>query len=334
MASPTTKEEWCKFCNYGPTPDALRPALSIDDIRALSPAAKAAYDERRIDYINEERVLKTRDLTSILTLARKALRATRVESYVARRGIRISGDYRMGKSTAVTAAGARLEIECRRAENRESDLSYMPVIYTTIASASTTNKLWVRLANFVGARDLRGKNADERLVDLAHLLHELGTKFVILDDVQRLDTGNRPGAEVADNIKVFAESIDATMIFAGVSLDTAPLFAGDGGAQWRKRTRPVYMSNYQLNNKSDFNEWQRLIAGFERLLPLPLHEQGLLESEADYLFHRTGGSLAVLADLIKDAAEEAIDQGVEAITIKLLDTISVVAEVRGEHDVD
>jgi hypothetical protein len=333
MASPTTKEEWRNFCNYEPTPDSLRPSLSVEEIRALSPMAKAAYDERRIDYINEERVLKTRDLTSILVLARKALRAARVESYVARRGIRISGDYRMGKSTAVTAAGARLEIECRRSQNRESDPSYLPVVYTTIASASTTNKLWVRLANFVGARDLRGKNADERLVDLAHLLRELGTKFVILDDVQRLDTGNRSGAEVADNIKVFAESLDATMIFAGVSLDTAPLFSGDGGAQWRKRTRPVYMTNYQYKNTADFNEWQRLIAGFERLLPLPLHEHGLLESNADYLFHRTGGSLAMLADLIKDAAEEAIDQGIEAITLNLLDTISVDPEVRGGSDV-
>jgi Bacterial TniB protein len=332
MASPTTKEEWRKFCNYEPTPDAQRPSLNINDIKALSPHDKAAYNERRIDYINEQRVLKTRDLNTILALARKSLRANRVESYVARRGIRISGAYRMGKSTAVTAAGARLEIECRRADNRESDPSYLPVIYTTIAAASTTNKLWVRLANFVGARDLRGKNADERLIDLAHLLRELGTKFVILDDVQRLNTSNRPGAEVADNIKVFAESLDATMIFTGVSLDTAPLFSGDGGAQWRKRTRPVYMSNYQHNNATDFDEWQRLIAGFERLLPLPLHEHGLLESNADYLFHRTGGSLATLSDLIKDAAEEAIDQQTEAITLRLLDTISVEPEVRGEHD--
>ena len=50
-----------------------------------------------------------------------------------------------------------------------------------------------------------------------------------IDDVQRLNTDRAAGAEVADNIKTFAENLDATMLFAGISLETAPLFSGENG---------------------------------------------------------------------------------------------------------
>jgi Bacterial TniB protein len=216
-----------------------------------------------------------------------------------------------------------LDGELRRANGRERDRSYLPVVYTTIATATTTNKLWVRLADFVGARELRGSNADERLTDLSRLLKSLGTKFVILDEAQRLNTDRQAGAEVADNIKEFAENLDATMIFAGISLQTAPLFSGENGEQWRRRTRPIVLGDYIAGNADDDLEWAQLVASFEHILPLPLHQKGLLLRNAPYLHHRTGGSLASLSDLITDAAVEAIDLGTEAITVDLLDTIPV-----------
>ncbi|MHA3021825.1 TniB family NTP-binding protein [Mycobacterium sp. BMJ-28] len=333
MASPTTREEWREYCTHEPTPDSQRPALGIEDIKALTPVDRATYNERRIDYLNEERVFPTRDLNRILTHARRLLRRSRVKKFVARPGIRVSGDPRTGKTTDVMAAGKRLDAELRQAYGRENDRSYLPVVYTTIATATTTNKLWVRLADFVGARELRGSNADERLVDLARLLKSLGTKFVILDDVQRLNTDRAAGAEVADNIKTFAENLDATMLFAGISLDTAPLFSGQNGEQWRKRTRAVNLANYSISNETDHLEWIRLVASFERILPLPLHEQGLLERNADYLFHRTAGSIATLSDLIIDAATDAIDLGVEAVTLKLLDSVAVDDVDPGAPDV-
>ncbi|BBZ60638.1 MULTISPECIES: TniB family NTP-binding protein [Mycolicibacterium] len=323
MASPTTREEWREYCTYEPTPDSQRPSLSADEIKALGTVERSAYNERRIDYLNEERVFPTRDLTRILNHARRLLRRSRAKKFVARPGIRVSGEPRTGKTTDVMAAGKRLDAEIRRTCGRENDLSFLPVVYTTIATATTTNKLWVRLADFVGARELRGSNADERLVDLARLLKSLGTKFVILDDVQRLNTDRAAGAEVADNIKTFAENLDATMLFAGISLETAPLFSGENGEQWRKRTRPINLSNYSLSNDADHKEWVQLVASFERILPLPLHENGMLERHADYLYHRTGGSIASLSDLIIDAATDAIDFGTEAITLDLLDSIAI-----------
>jgi hypothetical protein len=112
--------------------------------------------------------------------------------------------------------------------------------------------------------------------------------FVVgkVDDVQRLNTDRAAGAEVADNIKTFAENLDATMLFAGISLETAPLFSGENGEQWRKRTRPINLSNYSLSDEADHKEWVQLVASFESILPLPLHAHGMLERHAGYLYHR------------------------------------------------
>lgn len=122
------------------------------------------------------------------------------------------------------------------------------------------------------------------------------------------------------------------MIYAGIALATAPLFTGDAGAQWRARTVPVNMHAYTLAADARRGEWETLVATFERYLPLPRHQHGLLPSNADYLFHRTGGSIALLSDLITDAATDAIDTGREAIALELLDTIAVDDEERTVDD--
>lgn len=319
MAAPTTKEGWREFCTYQPTPLSERPSLTMEEIDALSTADRELYNERRRDYINEERVFPTRDVELILTNALRLWRRSRCKSYIARPGLRVSGEPRVGKSTGVMAAGKNLEGVIRRTHSREGDMGFLPVLYINIATVTTPNKLWTRFAEFAGARELRGRNADERLLDLARLLRDCGTKFVILDEAQCLDTDRSAGAEVADNIKSFAESIDATMIFAGVELETCPLFSGTQGVQWRRRTRPISLSNYRIANKSDHQEWIRLVAAFEQILPLAKHEKGFLECNADYLYHRTGGSIAYLRDLISDAAIQAIDTGAEAITLAILD---------------
>ena len=332
MATPVTKELWRQFCAYEPDDESTKPNLSIEDVRALSPAELTTYNDKRIDFINQERVFPTRDVRAVLNLARRFLRASRVEKFVARRGISVSGDPRIGKSTAVQAAGKRLEAQLRRDNRREADLSYIPVVYTSVAAATTPTKLWLLLADFVGAEEMRGRSTDERLMNLAHLLRDLGTRFVIIDEVQRLRTDESDGSAVADALKTFAEYLDATMIYAGISLSTAPLFTGTTGAQWRARTVPIFMNRYDIKKDADATEWRQLIGAYERLLPLPLHEDGMLAKNYEYLLHRTGGSIAFLGDLLTDAATDAIDSGEEAITLKLLDQVPVSTEDRRVDD--
>lgn len=329
-----TVHQWRDYCAYDPTPDSQRPHLAIDEIKALSDMERKAYNDRRISYLYEERTIPTRDLRLIENAARRLLRAASAPRFVVRRGMSVSGPVRTGKSTAIMHAGKRLENRLRVEHNRVDDPTYLPIVYVSITAATTPNKLWAVLAGFVGVRQLRGRNSDGKMFDLTQVLRDLGTRFVIIDDVQRLNTDRVAGAEVADTLKTFAEQLDATMIYAGVSVRTAPLFTGPVGAQWRARTVPIDMHPYSLRTGDKEREWQELVATFESFLPLALHEQGSLVSDAHYLFHRTGGSIATLHDLIADAAVDAIDTGEERVTRQLLDEVAVDANAELYRDAE
>jgi hypothetical protein len=330
VAAPSNKKQWQEYCAYQHTPDDERPNLTVAEIAKLTEDERKAYNDRRIRYLDEERIVPTRDLLMIEATARRCLRAADAPRFTARRGMSVSGPVRMGKTTAVMYAARAIEHRLRVANHRVDDPDYLPVVYVSIGAATTPNKLWAVLAEFVGIRQLRGRNSDGRMFDLVQMLRELGTRLVVIDEVQRVNTDRVPGAEVADTIKTFAEQLDVVMIYAGISLATAPLFTGETGKQWRSRTIPVEMHGYSLRSAEKRDEWQELVATFERYLPLAKHVPKSLVLEAEYLFHRTGGSLASLHDLLADAGAEAIETGEEQITRALLDTIPVDANARDQ----
>lgn len=330
MAAPSNKKQWREYCTFQATEDSERPSLTLDEIAELSDRERKLYNDRRIRYLDEERIIPTRDVRMIEATARRCLRPVEAPRFTARRGMSVSGPVRMGKTTAVMWAAKSVEKRLREDNNRVDDPDYLPVVYVSIGAATTPNKLWAVLAEFVGIRQLRGRNADGRMFDLVAILRDLGTRLVVIDEVQRVNTDRIAGAEVADTVKTFAEQLDVVMIYAGISLATAPLFTGEAGKQWRSRTVPVEMHGYSLRSKDKREEWQELVGTFEQYLPLARHEPRSLVLEAEYLFHRTGGSLASLHDLLADAGAEAIETGEEQITRALLDTIPVDANARDQ----
>ncbi|MFC9659959.1 ATP-binding protein [Nocardia sp. NPDC127606] len=322
MAAPTTKETWIEHCLYEPTPAERRPHLTRAQRAALPAPEQARFDASRRSYIVENRVYETRNVVTIGKRCRRLLERTTQPSPVVRRGLRVAGVSGSGKSTTILDAGRELDVGLRRRNNRAvDDLSYLPVIYVTIGDVNSDNKLWAAFAEFVGLPLSARGNADTRLYRLTAILRELGTRFVIVDEVQHLQTHKTNGAQAANALKRFAEHIDATMIYVGVDLDHAPLFTGEAGKQWRARTIPYEMSTYHIERASDRREWVDLIDAFDNDLPLCNQVAGALARQDQYLFHRTAGSIGSLKQLLTDAALDAIDDGRERITRAHLDAV-------------
>ena len=57
---------------------------------------------------------------------------------------------------AISASGTRLNSACRRSDDHWAGSCDVPAVYTATSSASTTSTLRIRLADFVGARDVHG----------------------------------------------------------------------------------------------------------------------------------------------------------------------------------
>lgn len=143
--------------------------------------------------------------------------------------------------------------------------------------------------------------------------------LVLVDEVHNLKTNHQAGSEAASALKVFSERLDATFMYAGIDLLQADLFAGHMGRQLKGRMAVHQMRKYEFGTKAQRDTWAELVLGVEALLPLGRHAAGSLETEATYLYDRTGGSIRSLRALLNDAAIAAIISGEELVDRKLLD---------------
>lgn len=156
---------------------------------------------------------------------------------------------------------------------------------------------------------------------VVRVMAEQQTTLVILDEVHNLRTNRAAGAEAASQLKVFTERVDAAFVYCGIDLLKSDLINGDIGKQIRARTKTYALEPYSFGSEQAREEWLELVLDMEDLLPLSNHPEGLLEEEAAYLFHRTGGSIGSLRGLLGDAAIEAILSGRERVDRALRDEI-------------
>ena len=114
------------------------------------------------------------------------------------------------------------------------------------------------------------------------------------------------------------ERIPATFVYAGIDVEREGLFSGTRGSQIAGRFTLIPTLPFPLAA-----EWQGLVATLEDALCLHRHQPGALAALHEYLHRRTGGMIGSLSHLIRGAAIEAILDGSEQVTRKLLDTIDV-----------
>jgi hypothetical protein len=142
---------------------------------------------------------------------------------------------------------------------------------------------------------------------------------VIVDEIHNLRTNRQVGAEAATALKLFAERLDATFVYAGIDLPSSELSTGEFSRQITGRLVVHQMRPYTFATRTQQAVWVDLVASCEDLLVLTRHPARSLTAQAGYLFDRTGGSLGTLRALLADAATEAILTHTERVTRTLLD---------------
>ena len=316
MATPDSLTAWRHFVQYSPTEPER---LSFKEIKALCPEAKDVYDRERFLWLASDTVLETTDTESLARQTRIALARNAATTATARRGLSLSGDAGMGKSTALLLIGKRHEKAERRRLNRATDAAFAPVVYAVVPPATTPKVLMQAFAHWLGLQVSLKATAQALTEQVVSVLRTLGTSLVIVDEVHNLRTNRQTGAEAASTLKQFAERLDATFLYAGIDLPAADLFAGDMGRQIKARMIVHQMRPYGIGSKADREAWTALVLGVEDLLPLAAHPRESLAEEAAYLWDRTGGSIGALRALLSDAAIGAIIDGTERINRRCLE---------------
>jgi hypothetical protein len=307
----TTLEGWRQFMAEAPDVPELLPA----PVRgSLATDERSCYEERRLDYHTRLGVVATSALRHVVNTGRRLTLLNR-HAVSARRGLIVSGAAGTGKTTAITQFGKTHEAIDRR---QHPGSGRIPVVYVTVPPAATPRMLAVEFARFLGIPVMARANITDVIEAVCGVMTDTRTTVVCVDEIHNLKLATRNGAEVSDTLKYFSERIPATFVYAGINVEREGLFSGTRGQQIAGRFTLIPAAPFPYAA-----EWQGLVATLENALRLHEHQPGTLTGLDRYLHQRTGGMIGSLSHLIRGAAIEAILDGSEQITRKLLDAVDL-----------
>ena len=313
----TTKEGWQRFVNRQPVaPDGHNPAT----LELLTEAEREAVKEARQAYHGDLPLANTPTIQKVISTARLLVQLNR-NQVSARRGLIVSGESGTGKTTALTQLGRTHELHIRR--RFPHDVYRLPVLYVTVPPASTARMLAMEFARFLGLSFTGRVNITDIVDAVCHTAAATGVELVLVDEVHNLNLTTRPGAEVSDQLKYFAERLPATFIYAGIDVEAAGLFAGGRGRQITGRFTMIGASAFAYGTSEQREQWRALVATMESTVRLHRHKTGSLVALDEYLYRRSGGMIGSLSHLVRGAAVLAIEDGTEQITRPLLDLVPV-----------
>ncbi|MEV7234312.1 ATP-binding protein [Streptomyces sp. NPDC051020] len=313
----TTREGWRRFIEHAPAPPVLKTAA---ERAALTPHEQLLEDELRREYHADLPLVNTPTIRKAIATSRLLVQLNR-RQVSARRGVIISGASGTGKTTALSQLGRTHELAVRK--RFPNDRGRLPVLYATVPPAATPKMLAMEFARFYGLDFPSRANITDVVNSVCTTAAHTHVDLVLIDEIHNLSLATRTGAEASDQLKYFAERLPATFIYAGIDVEDRGLFAGTRGRQIAGRFTVISATPFSYAPGADRDDWQALVETLESTLRLHHHRSGTLAGLSAYLYHRTGGTIGTLSQLIRGAAVLAMEDGSECITQDLLETVPI-----------
>lgn len=144
------------------------------------------------------------------------------------------------------------------------------------------------------------------------ILMRMAPRMLIVDEVHHLLAGSHREQRASLNLlKYLANELKMSIVAVGTS-DAPVAFQSD--AQIYSRFAP-----FEIPRWSESEEFRRLLSAFEAALPLKRPSELTQRPIAQFLIAASGGLLGEVSRLLNDAAEEAIRDGSEQISLAQLE---------------
>lgn len=298
-----------------------------------------APGDPRMSYHAEMLPVMTPGLRRGLLDARRMLRAGQSRAIGRPLTAVIDGDRGAGKSTLLALIGRGHQGLIEKMSGPDPDR--IPVIYINVPANRDSTLHWsLPFAEFLGldhTRPVGRGREDYRSTDMTiaitHVMRHSSTRLVLIDGVERIRESELRTA--FDYFQALQDQTQATFIYCGTgacdivqdarndSRRAALPLTSAGRRPGYDSELPVLWVNRIPYSPKDPAEWESVVGAFDDDLRLFKHTKGSLVSLSEYLHQRTGGYIDSLNHLICQAAQEAIDNGTEALTRDLLDDINI-----------
>lgn len=332
---PKTKEEWRAYIDLAPPTRPYLPSLA--DYEAMTDDAREEFNEARDAYHSALVIVRTEPMKLIHQDITLKMKMNRRAPAGARRGVVIDGPPTVGKSTMVKMFGADYELALRRKDPEKFTKSmvidgflcdYTPVVYISVPSEATPKDLSKVIAEWLNQPYRAGATKTDITNLVLRAMRLCGVSLVIVDDLHFLDLSAKEGRAVNDHLKYLANYCSATFVYTGHSLEKSGLFLEGAGSRRATQTSGRFTKHkidlFKVRTAQQIREWASVIKTMENALVLFRHRPDSLATQHwEYLHKRTGGSIASLHALIRQAALLATATGKEAITKILLEQITI-----------
>lgn len=340
LAEPRMKEDWFAYVFYDPPSRPLLPSYEV--YLAMDGTERRRLNRIRNRYHSALVLAWTPAVQHFETEITELLAANEMAPPGARLGLLIDGPPTVGKSTLVKMIARKFEQELREDFPErfvpERLGSYVPVVYVSLTDQVTPKQISLAIARYLNVPTSGTKDTiDDRVLTA---LTASGTQLIIFDDLHFLDCSLKEGRASNDHIKFLANHAPCTIVGTGVDLENSPLLSEGGPVGPRtKPARPKSpasgprtqtagrfsrqeLAPFALDSNDRILQWVAVIRSLESSLALYQHEEeSLTRRHWRYLHERTDGSIAGLHALIRRSAVRAVQQGTEAITREIMDSI-------------
>lgn len=226
----------------------------------------------------------------------------------------VIGDTNNGKTMLVQRFCNRHKPE----DNPNGEAAVVPVLYVQAPPVPDEGRFYNAILELLFAPYKPGDRADRKQFQAIKSLRAVDLKMLVIDEIHHILAGTMSKQKAFLNvIKYLGNELEVPIVGVGT----------------RDAFRAI-QTDLQLSNRFDHallprwdndDEYLRLLATFERAIPLRYPSNLVDGSLADKLYSMSEGYIGEISRLLEAAAIDAIETGVERIDKKRLDRIGWLA---------
>lgn len=280
---------------------------TADHLNEIAQAALGLTDSERIDHINSEHWIRYTRADEILDKLEYLFAFPRKHRMP---NLLIVGDTNNGKTMIVN----RFLQEHKAHDNSGSDAIMLPVFVIQAPPIPDEARLYDEMLIQLSAPFKFSEKPSKKLFQLLCILEQTNTRMLVIDEIHNIIAGNLSRQRAFLNVlKNLCNKLKMPLVGVGTedafnALSTDP--------QLSNRFEPMSLPRW-INNQ----EYWRLLASFERMLPLK-KASGLIEPPiADKLLIMSEGIIGEISNVLTRAAVTVIKDGQEQITLKTLKSL-------------